>query len=221
MDWNEIPHDQYHIGDPSDASKMISEHMVRSAQTVHLSCVNISTISKQTKTSIHLASSPRSTIGCVQNDFCAYDTFGTKCAPILHWQFHCLQMDWNMIPHDQCHLGDPSGASKMIFEPIVRLAQTVHLSCLKVSTISKQTKTSIHLGLVTLEYHRVRPKRFLSVDWWKSCTYVALTLTLSPNGLKRDSKWPMSPRRSIGCVQNDFWAYGTFSANHVPILYHD
>jgi hypothetical protein len=31
----------------------------------------------------------------------------------------------NQIPHDTRHLGFPSGASKMISEPIVRLAQTV------------------------------------------------------------------------------------------------
>jgi hypothetical protein len=95
------------------------------------------------------ASSPRSTIGCVQNDFYAYGTFVANSAPILDWQYRCLQMDWNKIPHDQCHLGDPSGASKMISEPTVRSAQTVHLSCIKVSTTSKQTKTSIHLSLVT------------------------------------------------------------------------
>ena len=34
----------------------------------------------------------------------------------------------NKIPHDACHLGVPSGASKMIPEPMVRLAQTMHLS---------------------------------------------------------------------------------------------
>ena len=51
-----------------------------------------------------------------------------------------------------CHLGVPSGASKMISEPMVRLAQTMHLSCVEVNTISKRTKTSFplhpcHLGV--------------------------------------------------------------------------
>jgi hypothetical protein len=132
------------------------------------------------------ASSPRSVIGCVQNDFCAYGMFGTNRAPILHWHYHCLRMDWNEIPHDQCHIGDPSGASKTIFEPMARSTQTVHLSCVKISTISKQTKASIHLSLITLEYHRVRPKRFLSLwyVWHKPSTYFAPILTLSPNGPK-------------------------------------
>jgi hypothetical protein len=95
------------------------------------------------------AMSPRSTIGCIQNDICAYGTFGANRVPILHWHYHYLQMDWNDIPHDQCHLGDPLGASKTIFEPIVRSAQTVHLSCVTINTIFKQTKRSIHLNLVT------------------------------------------------------------------------
>jgi hypothetical protein len=56
--------------------------MVRSTQTVHLSYVKISTISKQTELSL-------------------------ECR----------------------HLGGTSGASKTIFEPMVRLVQTVHLSC--------------------------------------------------------------------------------------------
>ena len=48
----------------------------------------------------------------------------------------------NEIPHDPRHLGVPSGASKMISEPMVRSAQTVHRSNVKISTISKWTKTS-------------------------------------------------------------------------------
>jgi hypothetical protein len=86
--------------------------------------------------------SPRSSIGCVQNDFWAYGTFGVNRAPILHWHLQRLQMDQNEIPHDPCHLGVPSGVSKMISEPMVRSAQTVHWSCIKISTISKRNETS-------------------------------------------------------------------------------
>ena len=43
----------------------------------------------------------------------------------------------NEIPHDPRHLGVPSGASKTISEPMVRLAQTVHLSYINTNTISK------------------------------------------------------------------------------------
>jgi hypothetical protein len=68
-------------------------------------------------------------------------------------------------------------------------AQTVHLSCIKISSMSKWTESSFHLSLVTSEYHQVRPKWFLSL-WYvrrKPCSYLLLTLTLPPNGLKRDS----------------------------------
>jgi hypothetical protein len=107
------------------------------------------------------------------------------------------------------------GRVKMIFEPVVRSAQTVHLCYIKNSTISRWTKTSFHISLITKEYHRVRPKRFLNLwyVWRNSCTYLAPTLTLSPNGPKWNSTWPTSPRSSIGCVQNDFQACGTFGTN--------
>ena len=45
----------------------------------------------------------------------------------------------NEIPQDPRHLGVASGASKTISEPMVRSAQTVHLSCVKVGIISKWT----------------------------------------------------------------------------------
>jgi hypothetical protein len=37
----------------------------------------------------------------------------------------------------------------MISEPMVRLAQTVHLPYIKIGTISKLTETSIDMSLVT------------------------------------------------------------------------
>ena len=53
------------------------------------------------------------------------------------------------VTHDPHHLGVPSGASKMISKPMVCLTQTMHRSCVKISTISKRTETSFHLSLVT------------------------------------------------------------------------
>jgi hypothetical protein len=93
MDQNEIAHDPRHLGVPSGASKTISKPVVHSAQTVHLSCVKISTITKQTESSFYLTTSPRSTIGCIQNDFWGYVMFGTNYAPILHRHLHCLETD--------------------------------------------------------------------------------------------------------------------------------
>jgi hypothetical protein len=104
------------------------------------------------------------------------------------------------------------GMSKKISEPMVRLGQTVRLSCVKVSAISKRTKTRFDMTQVTYKCHRVQPKQDLT--WPKSPTsYRAPTLTPSRNGPKWDLTWPKSPRSSIGCVQKDFWAYGTFGAN--------
>jgi hypothetical protein len=92
---NEIPHEPHDLGVSSGACKMISKPIVCSAQTVHLSSINIK---------------------------------------------HYLQMDRNEYPLEPRHLGVPSGASKTISEPMVL--------------------------------------------WRKPCTYLALTVTLSPNGAK-------------------------------------
>jgi hypothetical protein len=100
-------------------------------------------------------------------------------------------MDQNEIPHVPRHLGVTSGASKMISKPVIRLPQTMQLSCVRSNTISKQS-VRFQLSLITYEYHRVRPKWFLSL--WYVChklyTYHASTLILFPNGLKQDSTWP-------------------------------
>jgi len=86
---------------------------VRLAQTMHLSCVEVNTISKRMETS---------------------------------------------FPLHPCHLGVPSGASKLISEPMVRLAQILHLSCIESNTFSKLNETSLHLTHVTYEFQQVRPK---------------------------------------------------------------
>jgi hypothetical protein len=128
---------------------------------------------------------------------------------------------WNEILHDPRHLVVPSGAPKMISKPTVCLAQTVHLSWIKISTISKWTKTSFPLSLITKECHPMCPKWIMSqwYVWRKQCTYLAPKLTLSPNGPNRDSTWPTPPSNTIGCIRNDFWRYGTFSANFGSILH--
>jgi hypothetical protein len=58
---------------------------------------------------------------------------------------------------DLRHLGVPSGAPKAISETMVYLAQTVHLSCIEVNTISKQTEMIFHLIYATQEYPLVCP----------------------------------------------------------------
>jgi hypothetical protein len=57
--------------------------------------------------------------------------------------------DQNEILHDPRHLVVPWGAPKMIYEPTGHSAQTMHLSWIKISTISKWIETSFRFSLVT------------------------------------------------------------------------
>jgi hypothetical protein len=58
-------------------------------------------------------------------------------------------MEWNEHPLELRHVGVPSGASKMISEPMVRSAQSMNLSYVKISTISKRTESSFHLSFIS------------------------------------------------------------------------
>jgi hypothetical protein len=114
--------------------------------TVHLSCTDTDTISKQIKTRFHMTHvmyqfhrvHPKRflTLWYARRKSCTY------LAPTL-----ALSPYGPKIPHDPRQLGVPSCATKMIFEPMVRSAQNMHLSCNKISTTSKQTETSFYLSL--------------------------------------------------------------------------
>jgi hypothetical protein len=54
-------------------------------------------------------------------------------------------MEWNELALDPGRLGVSSGVPKMIFMPVVHLAQTTHLSCAEINTIFKQTEMSFSL----------------------------------------------------------------------------
>jgi hypothetical protein len=86
---------------------------------------------------------------------CTYLAMTLRLSPNgKKWDFTCPS-----------HLGGPSSTSKMISKPMVRSMQTIHLSCVKISTILERTKTSFGLSLITQWYHQVRPKCFLSL-WY-------------------------------------------------------
>jgi hypothetical protein len=129
--------------------------------------------------------------------------------------------DRNKLSLEPCHLGVLSGASKMISDPMLHLAQTKNLSSTNKNTVSKQIETWFDMTHVTYEFHRVGPKRLLSLRyvWRKPCTYLESRLALSLNGPKRASTWASSPRNTIGCIQNGFWPYGILDANHPPIVH--
>ena len=79
----------------------------------------------------------------------AYGTFGANRAPTLRQYYHYLQTDRNELSVEPRHLVVPSGASKIIPEPMVCLAQTVHLSCPDTNTVSKWTETRFDMTHVT------------------------------------------------------------------------
>jgi hypothetical protein len=93
-------------------------------------------------------------------------------------------METSEIPHDPRHLGVPSGASKMISEALVRSTQTVHQSCIKISTIYERTELSFHFSHTTQWYHQVRAKMIS-----ESMVRLAQTMHLSCTDTNSVSKW--------------------------------
>jgi UDP-N-acetylglucosamine:LPS N-acetylglucosamine transferase len=134
----------------ADASKTVSEAMVLLAPTVHISCVKICTISKQTENELSLE--PQNLGVLLGASKMTSELMVRLAQTISDLMVHLAQtihLSFNEIPDDPHHLGVPSAASKIVSEAMVRLAQTLHVSCVKISTISKQTQMSFHLGLAT------------------------------------------------------------------------
>jgi hypothetical protein len=69
-------------------------------------------------------------------------------------------MDRSKLPLKPCHVGVPSGVSKMIYQPMVHSVQTKHVSCDKINTISKRTETGFLLTHVTKGVPSSAPKTF-------------------------------------------------------------
>jgi hypothetical protein len=197
--------------------------MVHLVQIMHLSCIKICSISKWTESSIHLSLITLEYHLVRPKWFLSIWYVRHKPCTYLASRLALYQMNWIKHALELGHQGVSSGVSKTISEPTVCLAQTVHLSCTDSNTISKWTKTRFHMTHVILELHRVRPKWFLRLwyFWHKPCTYLASILALSLNGLNWASTWASPLRSTIGCVQKNFWACGTFSANCAPILGQD
>jgi hypothetical protein len=140
MRWNELPLEPRHLGVPSGASKMIFKPMVRSAQTVHLYCIDTNTVSKWTKMRLHMTHSPRSSIGCIQDDFWASWYIQHKPHTYLASR---LTLSTNGLKRASTWAPSPRstiGCVQNDFDPMVCWAQTVHQSCVKISTMSKVQK---------------------------------------------------------------------------------
>jgi hypothetical protein len=81
--------------------------------------------------------------------FWACGMFGSNRAPILCQDLHCLETDQIELLLEPHHLGVPLGASKTIYEPMLRSLQIVHQSCTDTNTVSKWIKISFHMTHVT------------------------------------------------------------------------
>jgi hypothetical protein len=123
-------------------SKTISMPMVCSVQTVHLSCTDTNTVPKWTKMRFHTAHVTYEYHRVRLELFMSMWYVQCKPCTYLASRLALFPNGPNRAPPDARHLGVPSGASKTIYEPMVRSVQTVHLSCVKISTISKRTEQS-------------------------------------------------------------------------------
>jgi hypothetical protein len=103
--------------------------MVCLVQTVHLSCTNTNTVSKRTKTRFHITHVTYEFHQVRPKLFTSLWYFQCKPCTYLVSRLALSPNRPNRAPPDPCHLGLPSGASKTIYEPMVRLTQTEHLSC--------------------------------------------------------------------------------------------
>jgi hypothetical protein len=144
-DRTEIPLEPHHPGVPLSVSKMIFMPMVCSVQTVLLSCTDTNTVSKRTKMRFHTAH--------VTYEFhqvrlkLFMSLWSIQCKPCTYFVSR-LQLSPNgpnRAPPDPHHLGVPSGTSKTIYEPVVHLMQTEHLSFTNTNTVSKQIETRFHM----------------------------------------------------------------------------
>jgi hypothetical protein len=191
MDRNELPLGPRNLGVLLGASKTIYVPMVVWCKPCTYLAPTLAMSPNGLKREFAWPTSTRSSIGCVQNDFWAQGTFSANHAPIVYQDKRFLQMDRIKHPVEPPHHGVPSGASKMISEPMVCLVQTVHLSyidlqCLQIEQ-NEIPHDPRHLGVPSGASKMI----FLSLwyVWPKLCTYLVLILALSPNGL-----YPRDPR---------------------------
>ena len=106
---------------------------------------------------------------------------------------------------------------------MVRLAQTVHLSCIETNIFSELTETSLHLTHVTYEFDRLRPKMTSEPNACSAQTVHLSCVETNTISKRTETSLPLThvAKSTIEYVQNDFHARATFSANCSPILRQD
>jgi hypothetical protein len=127
----------------------ISMPMVCSVQTVHPSCTDTNTLSKRTKTRFHMTHVTYKFHRVRPKLFMSL--WYVQCKPCTYLVSRLAQSPNgpNRAPPDPRHLGVPSGASKTVYEIMVRLAQTEHLSCTDANNVPKQIEMRFHMTHVT------------------------------------------------------------------------
>ena len=114
------------------------------------------------------------------------------------------------------------GCIQTISEPIARSTQTVHLSCVKISTIFKWSEIphgQRHLGVPSGASKTIFEPMIRSTQ----------TVHLPCNNISTISKQtetsfhltPTLLQSTIGCAQRESQAYGTFDANRAPMSHQD
>jgi hypothetical protein len=147
MDKIKHPVEPPHHGVPSGASKMISEPMVCLVQTVHLSYIDLHCLQIEQNEIPHDPRHLGVPSGASKMIFLSLWYVWPKLCTYL---VLILALSPNgLYPRDPRHLGIASSSSKKIFELLVRLAQSIHLSCTNTNTISKQTESRFHMTLIT------------------------------------------------------------------------
>jgi hypothetical protein len=147
-DRNKIPPDPHHIVVPSGVSNTIFEPLVRSMQTVHLSCVKITNTSKRTELRFQLSLVTwEYHRACPKWFLSQWDVWRKPCNSLAS----TLTLSLDRPKWDSTWSTSPRSSTgwKMISKPVVCSVQTTHLSWVKITTISKQTELSFHLSLVT------------------------------------------------------------------------
>jgi hypothetical protein len=148
MDRNELPFEPRHLGyHPLHPKQFLSLWYVwRKPCTYQAPKVTLSP--KGPKGDSTWLTSPRSSIGCVHNDLrlrYVWCKLLIYVAPILKLSTNGPKRDSTWPTSSRRSIG----ASKMISELTVRSVQTVHLSWIKISTVSNRTETSFQLSLIT------------------------------------------------------------------------
>jgi hypothetical protein len=149
MDRNEHRLEPRHLGVPSGASKMISEPMACLTQSEHISCSDANSVFKWNETRFRMTHVTEEFHQVNLKRFPSLWYVRRKPCTYLASTLAYLQIDRIELPLDPHPLDVSLGVCKTIFETMVRLVQTVHLSCTDTNTISKWTEIRFHKTHVT------------------------------------------------------------------------